>query len=99
IFANVQPPVLLSNAPVSTLPAGRNRKRNVYAKNGSVTIHARGRRLRPDITPGRRASGAASTAMVLGPDLRRPLRRDERLGPRLLARRGELHLRVDLRVR
>jgi len=31
----------------------------VYAKNGSVTTHASGRRLRPDATSGRSASGAA----------------------------------------
>ena len=46
-----------------TAPAGRNKKRSVYAKNGSVAIHARERRLRPDVVSGRSASGAASVAM------------------------------------
>jgi hypothetical protein len=35
----------------------------VYAKNGSVAIHARERRLRPDVVSGRSASGAASVVM------------------------------------
>jgi hypothetical protein len=39
----------------------------MYAKNGTVTIHARLRRLRPDLTPGRSASVATSTAMVYAP--------------------------------
>ena len=35
----------------------------MYAKKGIVASHARLRRLRPDFTPGRSASGTASTAM------------------------------------
>jgi hypothetical protein len=46
-----------------TAPAGRNRKSSVYAKNGSVAIHAIERRLRPDLVSGRSASGATSVAM------------------------------------
>src|SRR5581483_6806080 len=77
-----------------TEPAGRNMKRSVYAKNGSVSTHASGRRLRPDATSGRSASGAA-WAVMLRPDLRRPLRRDRRLGSRLLSQACELRLRVE----
>src|SRR5512135_2604313 len=73
-------------------------KRSVYAKNGSVTIQASERRLRPDTTSGRSASGAA-WAVMLRPDLRRPLRRDERLGGRLLSQARELRLRVERRRR
>ena len=39
----------------------------MYAKNGSVAIHARERRFRPDRAAGRSASGAASTAMAYAP--------------------------------
>ena len=46
-----------------TAPAGRKRKRSVYAKNGSVAIHARERRLRPDLVSGRSASGGALLVM------------------------------------
>ena len=46
-----------------TANAGRNRKSSVYAKKGSVAIHARERRLRPDLVSGRSASGAASAVM------------------------------------
>ena len=46
-----------------TAPAGRKRKSSVYAKNGTVAIHARERRLRPDLVSGRSASGAASVVM------------------------------------
>jgi hypothetical protein len=52
---------------MSTEPAGRNRKRIVYAKNGSVGSHASERRLRPDLMPGRSASGAASAVMAYDP--------------------------------
>jgi hypothetical protein len=55
------------NAPSRTDPAGRNRKRIVYAKNGTVAIHASEKRLRPDLTSGRSASGAASAAMAQPP--------------------------------
>ena len=47
--------------------AGRNRNNNVYTKNGSVPSHARERRLRPDGTSDRSASGATSTAMAQAP--------------------------------
>src|ERR1700737_2570661 len=66
-FAIVQPPWTPLNAPTITLPAGRNRNRKTYAKNGTVTIHARLRRLRPDLAAGRSASRATSTAMVYAP--------------------------------
>src|SRR6266852_5155074 len=99
MFENVQPPFFPLNAPAITFPAGRKRNRKMYAKNGTVTIHERLRRLRPDLTSGRSASVATSTAMGLRPDLRRPLRGDERLRRRLLTRRGELHPRVDARGR
>ena len=39
----------------------------MYAKNGSVPIHARERRLRPDAMSGRSASGAASAAIGYDP--------------------------------
>ena len=52
---------------MSTDTAGRNKKSSVYAKNGSVPIHASERRLRPDCTSDRSASGAASTAMTQAP--------------------------------
>ena len=39
----------------------------MYTKNGTVTIHARLRRLRPDFKSDRSASGATSTAMVYAP--------------------------------
>jgi hypothetical protein len=42
-------------------------KRSVYAKNGSVTIQASERRLRPDAASGRSASGAAWAAMTYDP--------------------------------
>src|SRR4051794_26410635 len=69
-------------------------KRSVYAKNGSVTTHAGGRRLRPDATPGRSASGTASIEM-LRPDLAGPLGCDLRLGSRLLSEARELRLGVE----
>jgi hypothetical protein len=59
MFASVQPPVDPWKAPRSTDTAGRKRNRIVYAKNGSVPIQARERRLRPDEVSGRRTSGAA----------------------------------------
>ena len=64
---NVQPPSFALNAPEMTSPAGKNRKRSVYAKNGIVASHASERRLRPDRMPGRSASGAASVAMAYDP--------------------------------
>ena len=67
MFENVYPRVAPWKAPISTEPAGRNMKRSVYAKNGSVTIHASGRRLRPDKTSGRSASGATWVAMTYEP--------------------------------
>jgi hypothetical protein len=39
----------------------------VYAKNGTVPIHASEKRLRPDLTSGRSASGAASAVMAQPP--------------------------------
>src|SRR5690349_7143902 len=89
----VHPPPFSLNAPTRISPAGRKRKSSAYAKNGSVPIHARERRLRPERTSDRSASGAASVD-VLGPHLRRPLAGDERLRLRLLTVRRELHLRV-----
>jgi hypothetical protein len=59
MFASVQPPVDPWKAPRSTDTAGKKRNRIVYAKKGNVPNHARERRLRPDATSGRRASGAA----------------------------------------
>jgi hypothetical protein len=50
-----------------TEPAGRNRKRIVYAKNGSVAAHANERRIRPDATSGRSAWGGASAEMTYDP--------------------------------
>jgi hypothetical protein len=47
--------------------AGRNKNSKMYAKNGSVPIHAYERRLRPDVMSDRSASGAASTAMAQAP--------------------------------
>src|SRR5580765_8479750 len=94
MFSDVQPPALSWNAPTRTEPAGRNRKRIVYAKNGSVASHASDGRLRPDSMSGRSACGAASVAM-LGPDLRRPLRRDLLRCRGLLRDARELHLRVE----
>src|SRR5581483_2362489 len=58
---------LFWNAPTSTEPAGRNRNAMTYAKNGSVTSHAIGSRLRPDARSGRSASGAACVAMPYPP--------------------------------
>ena len=39
----------------------------MYAKNGSVPSHASERRLRPDLTSGRSASGATSVVMGYAP--------------------------------
>src|SRR5664279_1414774 len=52
---------------MSTDAAGRNRKSSAYAKNGTVATHAKERRLRPDRTSGRIASGATPTAMAQAP--------------------------------
>jgi hypothetical protein len=51
------------NAPARTSPAGRKRKSVMYAKNGTVTIQASGKRLRPVRIPGRSASDAACVAI------------------------------------
>ncbi len=66
-FSNVHPPPFALKAPSRTSPAGRNRNRTVYAKNGSVPSHASERRLRPDLTSGRSAPVAASVAMSYDP--------------------------------
>src|SRR6266849_5043165 len=71
MFENVQPPFFPLNAPAITLPAGRKRNRKMYAKNGMVTIHARLRCLRPNLTSGR------SDAVARDRDL--PARRGELL--------------------
>jgi hypothetical protein len=64
MFENVQPPSMSLKAPTRTSPAGRNRKRIVYAKNGSVAIHANERRLRPARPAGRSASATAFVVMA-----------------------------------
>jgi hypothetical protein len=61
-FSSVQLPLLLFRPPTRISPAGMNRKRIVYAKNGSVAIQASERRLRPDRASGRSASDATSVA-------------------------------------
>jgi hypothetical protein len=58
-LSTVQPCGVAWNAPTRTEPAGRKRKRAVYAKNGSVATHASETRLRPDATSGRRAVAAS----------------------------------------
>jgi hypothetical protein len=67
MLSSVQLPALVLNAPMRIAPAGRNRKAIVYAKNGSVPIHASERRLRPDLMSGRSASDAASAAIASYP--------------------------------
>ena len=67
MLSSVQLPALVLNAPMRIAPAGRNRKAIVYAKNGSVPIHANEGRLRPDLMSGRRASDAASAAIAAYP--------------------------------
>jgi hypothetical protein len=64
MFESVQLSSVPWNAPTRTAPAGTNRNAIVYAKNGSVPIHANDRALRPEATSGRRAPGATSVAMA-----------------------------------
>src|SRR5581483_4233868 len=99
MFDIVQPCVEPLNAPTSTSPAGRNRKRIVYAKNGSVPIQASESRLRPDATSGRSDSDTAWDAIGLRPHLGRPFLLDHCVRRGLLAVRRELDLRVQRRRR
>jgi hypothetical protein len=64
MLSSVQLFVFDLKAPTRTLAAGRKRKSVMYAKKGTVAIHASGKRLRPVLMPGRSASVAACVAMA-----------------------------------